>query len=129
MNSIKKLEDLISWKEAVKLLKMSYRILSKLPEEERYNLKKHIMACSRNIPANIAEGFGRYYSRDSIQFYRIAIGSLNELKSDMYATQELGYIKPELTKTICEKIDSCLNLVYGLVRSANIHKVRSQKYA
>lgn len=31
-----------------------------------------------SIPANIAEGFGRYTKKDKIRFYRIAFGSLLE---------------------------------------------------
>jgi four helix bundle protein len=61
MGKIEKLEDLNAWKEAIKLLSMVYSLLKKLPEEEKYNLKKHLMQCARNAPSNIAEGFGRYF--------------------------------------------------------------------
>ena len=127
MSGIQKLEDLKTWKEAVKLTKEVYSLLSKLPEEEKYNIKKHIMQCSRNAPANIAEGFGRYYSNNSIQFYRIAIGSLNELKSDIYLCRELKYFPENDIKKIVEQLDRCISMIYGLIRSANKNKDLSKR--
>ncbi|MFC1780391.1 four helix bundle protein [Patescibacteria group bacterium] len=127
MKKIQKLEDLDTWKEAIKLLKMIYSLLHKLPEEEKYNIKKHLMQCARNAPGNIAEGFGRYFSRDSVQFYRIATGSLNEIKSDITACRELEYLSKEECEKITKQIDKCLSLIYGLIRSAWKNKESSRR--
>ena len=50
----------------------------KLPQEEKYKLYDQIIRSSRSITANIAEGYGRYYYKENIQFCRISRGSLNE---------------------------------------------------
>lgn len=80
---IRKLEDVNAWKEARKLAKIINKITSCLPKHEKYGIGKHLLENARNVPGNIAEGFGKFYYKDSVQFYRIAKGSLNEIKSDI----------------------------------------------
>ncbi len=118
MAKIKKLEDLNAWKESIELLKIVYSILKKIPYDEKYNIKKHLMQCARNVPGNIAEGFGRYYAGDSIQFYHIALGSLNELKSDIYSAKALNYIRREDKSKIIKQADICISIIYGLIKSS-----------
>jgi four helix bundle protein len=127
VGKIQKLEDLNAWKEAIKLLRIIYSLIKKLPEEENYNLKKHLMQCARNSPSNIAEGFGRYYAHDSIQFYRIAIGSLNEIKSYIYICQTLRYFTDTDVRKAILQADKCIALTYGLIRSAKKNKELSRK--
>lgn len=81
---ITKLEDVLVWQEARILMQMVYGITKRFPADEKYNIVKHMRECSRNIPGNIGEGFGRFHFQESMQFYRIARGSLLELKSDTY---------------------------------------------
>ena len=95
--TIQRLEDLLVWKKALLLCKLIYRITSAFPPEEKYNLTRHLRECVRNIPGNIAEGFGRYHYQESMQFYRIARGSINEVKSDLYVSFGQGYVKREGT--------------------------------
>lgn len=98
-----KLEDFQVWVEARKLSTLvNQKVITVLPKNEEYNLKKHLSEGVRNIPGNIAEGFGRKYSHDCSQFYRIASGSLNEMKSDLYLCFDRNYINKEI-------LDGCLN--------------------
>ncbi len=115
--AIQKLEDLKVWQEARILMKLVYKITSKFPKSEEYNLKKHMRECSRNICGNIAEGFGRFHWKESMQFYRIARGSLAELKSDGYCSFDAKYISREDLKKLInqnEKVNMFLN---GLINS------------
>jgi four helix bundle protein len=114
---ISKLEDLDVWKEARILTKIIYQITAKFPSSEQFNLTKHLRECARNIPANIAEGFGRFHYQESMQFYRIARGSLTELKSDCYTSFDCQYLNQiQLNKLLeqCEKVGRLLN---GFIRS------------
>ena len=72
------------------------KILSHLPNEEKFNLKIQIRKASVSITANISEGYGRYYYQESIQFYRISRGSLYELKDHLISCYDLGYINIDL---------------------------------
>lgn len=120
---ITRFEDLIVWQESKQLFKDIYNITKEFPNEEKFNLTKHLKECSRNIPGNIAEGFGRFHYQDSVQFYRIARGSLMELKSDIYCACELKYITQEELKPLMSQIDKVGSLLNGLIR--NVIKFKS----
>jgi len=61
MATIKKLEDLEAWQEARKLCNGIYEIVKIYPQEEKYNLVRHLKESERGTMGNIAEGFGRYF--------------------------------------------------------------------
>ena len=114
---IQNLKDLRAWQEAVKLTAIVYRYTKILPESEKYNIKKHMEGCARNIPGNIAEGFGRYYYKETKQFYRIARGSLEELNSDNYLCLTLGYFTNSVYSEINNQSIIVGKLITGLLDS------------
>lgn len=59
-------------------------------------MTSQIRRAALSVPANIAEGFGRYHYLDKAKFYLNARGSLYELKSHLLIAQELGYLKKEM---------------------------------
>ncbi|MBM3253512.1 MAG: four helix bundle protein [Candidatus Omnitrophica bacterium] len=115
--SIQKLEDLKVWQEARILMKMVYKIITKFPKSEEYNLKRHMRECARNVMGNIAEGFGRYHFQESIQFYRIARGSLVELKSDSYASFDADYLSNGDLNNLVEQEDKVVKMLNSLIDS------------
>jgi four helix bundle protein len=121
---IEKLEDINAWKEARKLSKIINKIIRKLPKHEQYGVGKHLLENGRNVPGNIAEGFGRFYYKDSVQFYRVAKGSLNEIKSDVYICFDRKYIDEPLLKEAIHQIEVVDKLVSGLIKSA--YKVKKE---
>jgi len=124
MAKIEKLEDLRVWHEAVNLAKIVWKILNKLPKNE-YTLRKHLWECARNIPGNIAEGFGRQYSRESKQFYAIASGSLNELKSDLYLTYQIcEYISKKEFEKAKNQTETVGKMLTGL--SSTVYKAKQK---
>ncbi len=46
-----------------------------------------------SIPSNIAEGSGRNSSKEFVQFLYIALGSINELETQLIIAQEVGYLQ------------------------------------
>jgi len=79
MENFKTFEDLECWKEARKLrIHVKINILSKFPENEKFDLTLQLSRSSRSIGNNISEGFGRFHYQENIQFCRIARGSLTE---------------------------------------------------
>jgi four helix bundle protein len=117
-----RLEDLKVWQEARELMKQIYEVTKTFPSEEKYNLVKHLKECARNIPGNIAEGFGRYNYQESIQFYRIARGSLNEIKSDIYCSFDANYIDEKIKNQILEKIETVNKMLNSLIAKTKIIK-------
>lgn len=112
-----KLEDLQVWKEARKLNSMVYKAASEFPKIEDYNFTKHMRECGRSVPANIAEGFGRFNYQESMQFYRISRGSLFELRNDIHLSHDLEYLTSELKEGLLSQIDKVGMLLNGFINS------------
>jgi len=118
------LEDLDAWQEARVLLKMVYKSTAHFPATEKFNLSKHMRECSRNIPGNIGEAFGRYHYQESMQFYRIARGSLTELKSDIYSSFDCEYVSKEEFSSLLSQNEKVGKLLNGLIKSVSLVKYR-----
>lgn len=116
---------MLVWQESRKLMKMIYSVVQEFPVEEKFNLVKHMKECVRNIPGNIAEGFGRFHYQESMQFYRIARGSLTELKSDCFCSSDCGYINQTQLNKLLTQIESVGRLLNGFIRTANKAKSRT----
>ena len=67
-----------------------------LPTDEKWNLASQLKRAAQSIPANIAEGHGRYHFLDNVRFCYIARGSLTEVQSHMALAHELGYLSHEI---------------------------------
>ena len=87
----KSFEDLNVWQMGKNIAMEIYRLTDDFPKEEGFVLTPQIRRAALSVPANIAEGFGRYHYLDKAKFYLNARGSLYELKSHLLIAQELGY--------------------------------------
>ena len=92
-NSAKDFVTLDAWKKA-RLVRIFFYsdIIPVLPSEEKYNLGSQIRRASVSATANISEGYGRFHYKEGIQFYRIARGSLCELKDHLICCRDLECI-------------------------------------
>lgn len=76
-------EELEVYKAAREFRKEIYKLVKKLPEEEKYNLAGQMRRAALSLTNNIAEGHGRFFFQENIQFCRISRGSLMELIDDL----------------------------------------------
>jgi four helix bundle protein len=104
MQSYKNLEG---WKKSMQLVKEVYLIIKNFPKEELYGLTSQIKRAAVSIPANIAEGVGRNYKKDTIQFLHISRGSLYELETLLSVAEMIDIFKKEEFENICKNIDEC----------------------
>ena len=78
---------------------MVYNLTAKYPKNEQFGLTSQSRRCGVSIPSNIAEGFKRRTKNDSVHFYNMAEGSLEELKYQLLLAKDLKYItNPEYEK-------------------------------
>ncbi len=63
-----------------------------LPVDEKWNLVQQLKRAAQSVPANIAEGHGRYHFLDNVRFCYFPRGSLTEVQSHMALAHELGYL-------------------------------------
>jgi len=74
-------KDLDAWENAMQLVKEVYLLTKKFPKEEMYALTSQAKRAAVSVPSNIAEGLGRQYKKDTLQFLHISRGSLYELET------------------------------------------------
>ncbi|MCW3074323.1 MAG: hypothetical protein JWP69_1392 [Flaviaesturariibacter sp.] len=84
-------QNLDVWKKAMILAKEVYIALQVYPKEELYALTSQTKRAAIAISANIAEGIGRNYKKDTIQFLHISRGSLYELETLLQLGKSLGF--------------------------------------
>ena len=77
------------------LVKEVYELTKSFPKEELYALTSQIKRAALSVPCNIAEGSGRNYKKDTIQFLHIARGSLYETETQMNIALMLNYVNKE----------------------------------
>ncbi|MGZ9164195.1 MAG: four helix bundle protein, partial [Anaerolineales bacterium] len=85
-------EKLKTWQKAHELmLNVHKKLIPLLPKEEKYGLADQLRRSSKSVPANIAEGSGRFYYMDNVRFCYNARGSLDETLSHLIASRDLAY--------------------------------------
>jgi len=112
MTSYKNLE---AWKKSMLLVKEIYNLTQLFPKEEQYILTSQAKRAAISIPANIAEGIGRNYKKDTKQFLYIARGSLYELETILNIAVMVKIISEERVTTLFPLFDECLRILNGLI--------------
>ena len=78
MADVKSFRDLRVWQKAHELVLDVYKLTGKWPADERYGLTSQARRAAVSVAANIVEGFRRISAKESLRFYDIANGSLEE---------------------------------------------------
>ena len=90
---VKSFKDLEIYKKSYNLALKLHERTKSFPEEEKYDLTSQIRRCSKSIPTNISEGYGRQSKDEFKRFLRISLGSCNELQVHLEFCKDLKYIK------------------------------------
>jgi four helix bundle protein len=85
--------DLVVWQKAMDLVVEVYRLSANFPKPELYRLTAQITRAAASVPANIAEGHGRWSRREFAHFLSIARGSLMETETFLTLAVRLGYLE------------------------------------
>lgn len=113
-------EKLKTWQKAYELmLDLHKKLIPLLPKEEKYGMADQLRRSSKSVPANIAEGAGRYYYMDNVRFCYNARGSLDETLSHLIASRDLEYCPAPLYQDLRGRIEEIRRLlnVYYMVES------------
>lgn len=113
--SIRTFEDLEVWKKAREVRLFVQKLVKKFPSEEKYALAIQIRKSSRSITNNIAEGYGRFFYQENIQFCRISRGSLTETLDHMIVAFDEDYISEFDLAAFRILYDDCLKLLNGYI--------------
>jgi four helix bundle protein len=121
-------EDLECYKLALDVVVNAHAFARQLPPEEKYDMAPQIRRASKSITANIAEGYGRYHYLDSLKFYSIARGSLNETLGHFINASALGYIEQSYFEQIHKLIRQTEQTLNGFMSYVRKQKAGSDLY-
>lgn len=108
---------LIAWQKSMELVVLIYEITKTFPKEETYGLVSQMRRAAVSGPSNIAEGAADRSKDQFRNFLRTAIGSLNELNTQLEIAFRVGYIIESDHDTAQQLLDECLAVTFGLKRS------------
>jgi four helix bundle protein len=121
-------EDLRAWQLARQLVIGCHQVADALPAKERYDLAPQKRRSSKSVMANIAEGYGRYHYLDSLRFYYIARGSLNETVNHVITARDLVYIDDARFKELYEMGREAERTLNGYISYVRRQKAGREAY-
>jgi four helix bundle protein len=110
-------EKLDVWQLAVDLAEFVLSLLEDIPRNQHIRLVSQMEAAATSPAQNIAEGKGRQYKKEFIQFLHIAQGSVYEVVTLNEVFRRKRLFEEEdakETRKLCERVDRKLN---GLINS------------
>jgi four helix bundle protein len=112
----KGLETLQVWQRAMDFaVKVCHQVLPLLPSQEKWSLIDQLRRSVQSIPANIAEGYGRFYYQESIRFCYIARGSLEETFSHISLAYRLNYLSDDVFQSLTGEIQEIRRMLNGYI--------------
>jgi four helix bundle protein len=110
-------ERLDAWQAAHRLVLEVYRVTRSMPREERYGLTSQIRRAAISVASNLVEGSMRSGRPEYRRFVGIGIGSLFELRYQLFLIKDLQYLpQPELTG-LHAHAERTSRLMWGLFRA------------
>ena len=110
------IESLQVWQQSMELAeKVCRELLPRFPGEEKWALSAQLRRSVQSVPANIAEGYGRYHYQENIRFCYIARGSLEETLSHLILAHRLGYLSDETIAACRQEIDKLRRMLNGYI--------------
>ncbi len=113
---IKTYKDLEIYKKSYDFALEIHKITKTYNEEEKYDLVSQMRRCSKSVPTNIAEGYGRQSKEEFKRFLRISLGSSNEMEVHLSFSKDLGYISEEKYIKLSQENDEIGKMLSSTLR-------------
>jgi four helix bundle protein len=114
--------DLIVWQRSVDLIEEVYRLTEHFPVDERFGLTRQLREAAVSVAGNIAEGSGRFTSRDYLNFISHSRGSTKETESHLLVSTRLTFIGAggaDRALGMTDEISRMLFSLRGSIRNQN----------
>jgi four helix bundle protein len=121
-------EDLECYQLALEVMAKVHAFSKTLPSDEKFDLYAQIRRCSKNVTGNIAEAYGRYHYLDSLHYYSIARGELNETLARLIDAHVLGYINQPDFESLYKLIRHAEQTLNGFMSYVRRQRAGSQEY-
>ena len=112
----KDFEELDLYRVARELRKLVWQLARQLPPDERFVLASQMRRAALSATNNIAEGHGTYTFRHNVAYLHRTRGSLYELRDDLNACEDAGYVQPPQAEQLRAMMIRTIQLTDGYIR-------------
>ena len=98
---------LVAWQRSMELVVFIYDLTKNFLKEETYGLTSQLRRAAVFVPSNISEGAAGRSSEQFRNFLAIAMGSLNEIDTQLEIALRVGYLKPDSWDSAQRLVDEC----------------------
>jgi four helix bundle protein len=95
MPTIMRFEEIEAWQTARELTKLVYTLTEQGAFARDFGLRDQVRRAAVSVMSNIAEGFESQTQPQFIRYLGTAKASAGEVRSQLYVSQDLGYITEE----------------------------------
>jgi four helix bundle protein len=108
--------DLEVYQIAREFRKAMYRVVKRLPPEEKFGLTSQIRRAAVSLTNNIAEGHGHFHFLEQIKFMLQSRGSLEELLDDLNICEDEAYLPTQEIEPFRQEGWRVHKLINGYIR-------------
>ena len=105
------------WKDSMEIARLIYQSTRVLPDSEKFGLISQMRRAAVSTPSNIAEGAGRIHSAEFRQFIGVAMGSSNELTSQVILSDMLDYMENSISEELQWRLEKNQRMMRGFIQS------------
>ena len=116
MGKVNSFEELNIWIESRSFNQKLYKISNNGLFDKDYDLKRQIRRASISVSSNIAEGFERNTDKEFVQFLYYAKGSAGEVRSQLFLSLDLNYIKKYDFDELYNQITGISKMISGMIK-------------
>lgn len=121
-------EDLECYKLALQVMAEIHAFSKTLPPNEKFDLCAQIRRSAKGVTGNIGEAYGRYHYLDSLHYYSIARGELNETLARLIDARVLTYIDQPAFESLYNLIRQAEQALNGFMAYVRRQRAGSQEY-
>ena len=112
MSTIKQFEDLLAWQRSRELVREIYKSLQNCRD---MGFRDQIQRAAVSVMSNIAEGFESGTRQEFLNYLYIAKGSAGEVRAQVYAAHDIGYLNIETFKYLKGLAEECSKLISSFI--------------
>lgn len=92
-----------------------YETTESFPNKEMYGIISQIKRSACSVPANIAEGCGKFSDQDFARYLQIALGPTQETEYYLLLSKDLKYLTEESFEILNTKIHEIKSMLIALI--------------
>ena len=117
--------DLEIYRQAEHIADEIWEIVSQWEYFPKHTVGRQLVEAADSIPANVSEGFGRYYFKENIRFCYYARGSLTETSNWLRRARNRALSDEKTIQAIEEELDVLGRMLNAYIKS--LKKIEEKK--